>query len=379
MQRHDTRAMVDQTRRFVLGSALALGAGALLTTAAARSERRAKKVLVLGGTGFVGPHEVRALLDRGHTVTVFNRGSKPGLFGKNVEELVGDRGSNLDALRGREWDAVIDESASSSAAPQWVEASAGLLKDATEHYVFISSRAVYQDTSRVPMTSDAPLLTLENTPIPEGARLPYGHAKAYAERAAQAAMPGRVTLIRAGLIVGPGDETDRFTYWPVRIARGGEILAPGDGSDRVQIIDVRDLAEFNTRVIERGIFGTFNAIGPDRGRRFDDFLQRMQRALRGTGSYTWVDTDFLLGNGVKPYTDLPAWQVTRGATSGWGQFALRPEIRAGMKYRSLAVTARETLEWFRAQPGAASMKLKNGLSPEREAELLAKWKARALR
>jgi 2'-hydroxyisoflavone reductase len=371
--------MHQHTRRSVLGTALAVGAGALLPTGGTLAARRAKRVLVLGGTGFVGPHQVRALLDAGHAVTVFNRGTKAGMFGKNVEELTGDRGSNLDALKGRTWDAVIDESASSASAPQWVELSTGLLKDATEHYVFISSRAVYKDTSRVPMTSDAPLLTLENTPIPEGSRLPYGHAKAYAERAAESAMPGRVTLIRAGLIVGPGDETDRFTYWPVRIARGGEVLAPGDGSDRVQIIDVRDLAEFNTRVIERAIFGPFNAIGPDRGRRFDDFLRRIHRAVEGTGSYTWVDTDFLLEQGVKPYTELPAWQVSRGATIGWGQFDLRPEIKAGMKFRPLETTARDTLEWFESVPGADGTKLKNGLPPEREAELLAKWKARGAR
>ena len=368
--------MTTRTRRDVLGAALALGAGALLLPDEPRAASRAKRILILGGTGFVGPHQVRRALARGHAVTVFNRGTKAGMFGKDVEELTGDRGSNLEALKGRKWDAVIDESASTSAAPEWVTLSANLLKDATEQYVFISSRAAYKDTSRVPMTASAPTLTLESDPIPEGARLPYGHAKAYAERAAEAAMPGRVTIIRAGLIVGPGDETDRFTYWPVRIARGGEVLAPGDGSDRVQVIDVRDLAAFNTTLIERKTYGAFNGIGPHLGRRFDDFIERMHRALRGTGRYTWVDTDFLLENGVKPYTDLPAWQVTRGKTVGWAQFDLRPEMKAGMKLRSIETTARDTLEWFRAQPAADASKLKNGLKAEREAELLALWKAK---
>ena len=333
-------------RRDFLRTSAAFGACAVLQPADLLAPRK-KKILILGGTGFLGPHDVRAALARGHEVTVFNRGrSGKGMFGKDVEELVGDRADDLEALKGRTWDTVIDESASRSDAPEWVEQSAGLLKDRTEQYLFVSTRSVYADTSRVPMTADAPVLTRENSPVAEGRPLPYGHAKAYAEKKAHAAMPGRVTAVRPGLIIGPGDDTDRFTYWPVRIARSGEILAPGDGSDRVQIIDVRDLAAFETTLVENGTFGTFNAVGPNHGRPFDDFLQGLHEALNGQGTYTWVPTDFLLANNVRPYADLPVWQLGTGRTAGFARFDLAPEIAAGLKTRPLEDSARDTLEWL---------------------------------
>jgi 2'-hydroxyisoflavone reductase len=210
------------SRREFLGTGLAaLGTAALVSPRTLLAARAPKKILILGGTGFVGPHQVRYALERGHEVTIFNRGrGAPGMFGKNVEELAGDRASDLSSLKGRRWDAVIDESASLSSAPEWVTLSTDLLKNSTDQYLFISTRSVYFDTSRVPMTADAPVLTLENSPIDAGKPLSYGHAKAYAEKVAQAAMPGRVTVVRPGLIVGPGDDTDRFTYWPVRIEKG---------------------------------------------------------------------------------------------------------------------------------------------------------------
>ncbi len=367
-----------RTRREFLGTAAALGAGLSLQSIGVRARTAPKKVLVLGGTGFIGPHQVRALLAGGHAVTVFNRGrSGAGMFGKDVEELVGDRAGNLDALKGRTWDAVIDESASRGpTAPAWVKATATLLKDSVGQYLFVSTRSVYADTSRVPMSADAPVLTLENTPLQPGQAMTYGHGKAYAEKEAQAAMPGRVTIVRPGLIIGPGDDTDRFTYWPVRIARGGEILAPGDGTDRVQIIDVRDLTAFETTLVENRTFGIFNAVGPNHGRPFDDFLNGLHKALNGVGSYTWVPTDFLLANGVRPYADLPVWQLGTGPTAGFARFDLAPEMAAGLKVRPLEDSARDTLEWFRAQSPGGALTVKAGMKPEREAELLALWKAR---
>jgi 2'-hydroxyisoflavone reductase len=362
-------------RRNFLAASLALPA-----CAAAGSGRAAtpRSVLVLGGTGFVGPHQVRDLLARGHRVTVFNRGrSGKGLFGPDVEELVGDRASDLGALRGRQWDAVIDESASQSSAPEWVQRSAELLREQTAQYVFVSSRSAYADTSQVPMTAAAPVLTRENSPVPEGRPLPYGHAKAYAEKAAHAAMPGRVTVVRPGLIIGPEDDTDRFTYWPVRIARGGEVLAPGDGSDHVQNIDVRDLAAFQTRLVEDRTFGVFNAVGPQGGQPFRQFLERIRAGVGGDATFTWVDADFLAARDVRPYSrDLPAFQRMRGRTAGFARFDLTPEIAAGLTFRATEATARDTLAWWRSLPAERQAKPKWGLTDAREQELLAAWRAR---
>jgi 2'-hydroxyisoflavone reductase len=299
------------------------------------------------------------------------------MFGKDVEELAGDRASNIDALKGRRWDAVIDESASMSTAPEWVKASAALLKDNVDQYLFISTRSVYADTSRVPMTADAPVLTRENSPLREGQALPYGHAKAYAEKEAHAAMPGRVTVVRPGLIIGPGDDTDRFTYWPVRIARGGEVLVPGDGTDHVQIIDVRDLSEFTIKLVEDKTFGVFNAVGPHLGQPFRQFVERIQKGVGSNPTFTWVDADFLRTHGAAPYgRELPVFQVMRGRTAGFARFDLTPELKAGLKLRPTEVSAKDTLEWFRTLPAERQANVLTGLKPAREQELLAAWKAR---
>lgn len=369
-----------QNRREFIGKGLvALSAAAALRPSALWATSAAKKILILGGTGFVGPHDVRYALSRGHQVTIFNRGkSAPGLFGKDVEELAGDRASDLHALKGRKWDAVIDESASLSSAPEWVKLSADLLKDNVDQYLFISTRSVYSDLSSVPMTANAPVLTLENSPIAEGRPLSYGHAKAYAEKAIHALMPGRVTVVRPGLIIGPEDDTDRFTYWPVRIARGGDVLVPGDGTDHVQIIDVRDLVQFCVTLVENKTFGVFNGVGPDRGRPFKDFVNRIHSSVGATGTYTWVDAEFLRANGAAPYgRELPVYQVMRGRTAGFAQFDLTPEIKAGLKIRPLEDSARDTLAWFRTLPAERQAGLKTGLSPAREKALLALWRARS--
>ncbi|BAH39250.1 MAG TPA: epimerase [Gemmatimonas aurantiaca] len=372
-------------RREFLGTGLAaLGAASAaslapgLLRAAPAWAPAPKKILVLGGTGFVGPHNVREALKRGHQVTIFNRGrSGKGMFGKDVEELAGDRASDLSALKGRKWDAVIDESASLSSAPEWVKLSTEVLRDSVDQYLFISTRSVYYDLSSVPMNSNAPVLTLENSPIEAGKPLTYGHAKAYAEKAAHAAMPGRVTVVRPGLIVGPEDDTDRFTYWPVRAARGGEMLAPGDGSDHVQIIDVRDLMKFCVTLCESRTFGVFNGVGPQGGMPFKEFLARVQKGVGANPSYTWVDADFLREQGHAPYgRELPVFQVMRGRTAGFARFDLTPELKAGLTIRPMEDTARDTLAWWKTLPAERQAAPKTGFSPAREAELLAMWKAR---
>ena len=329
-----------------------------------------KSILILGGTGFVGPHQVRRALERGHTVTIFNRGrSAPGMFGKDVEELTGDRAANLDALKGRRWDAVIDESASTSAAPEWVRQSATLLRDSIEQYLFVSTRAVYLDMSRVPMTANAPVLTTENAPLSPGQPLPYGHAKAYAEKEAHRILPGRVTVVRPGIIIGPGDDTDRFTYWPVRVARGGEMAAPGNGRDHVQLIDVRDLVDFNLKLVEDRIIGVFNALGPQLGQSFSQFLERVQRGVGGNTTFVWVDPASL-----NALPGLQIFRVMQGATAGYSQFDVTPEINAGITFRPTEVSAKDTLDWFRALPADRQAPILRAL--EQEAKLLAAWKAR---
>ncbi|MBC8089047.1 MAG: NAD-dependent epimerase/dehydratase family protein [Phycisphaerae bacterium] len=368
-----------QSRREFIGTGLAtLARAAAFDPKNLFATPAPKRILILGGTGFVGPHQVRYALQRGHSVTIFNRGrSAPGMFGKDVEELSGDRAADLTALKGKKWDAVIDESASLSSAPEWVKLSADLLKDSTEQYLFISTRSVYLDTSRVPMTAAAPVLTRENTPIPEGRPLTYGHAKAYAEKEAQALMPGRVTVVRPGLIIGPEDDTDRFTYWPVRIARGGEVLMPGDGTDHVQVIDVRDLVEFNITLVENRTFGVFNAVGPHMGQPFQQFADGIRKGVGGSATFTWVDADFLRANGANPYgRELPVFQVMKGRTAGFARFDLTPEIKAGLKFRTTEVSARETLAWWRTLPADRQAAVKTGFTPERERALLELWRAR---
>jgi 2'-hydroxyisoflavone reductase len=341
-----------------------------------------KSILILGGTGFVGPHQVRRALERGHQVTIFNRGrSAPGLFGKEVEQLVGDRASNLDALKGRKWDAVIDESASTGDAHEWVKQSATLLSDATDHYLFISTRAVYLDYRRVPMTADVPVLTRETFRgrVAASGPLPYGLTKAYAEKEAQRLLPGRVTVVRPGIIMGPGDDTNRFPYWTARVARGGEMLAPGDGSDHVQLIDVRDLVEFNINLVEERTLGVFNALGPQLGQPFVQLLEQVQRGISGNATVIWVDADFLFQTALKfqmfgLVDGINIYRPMKGADAGYSRFDITPELKAGLRFRPTEVTARDTLDWFRALPPERQNMTLGGI--DREAELFAAWKAR---
>ncbi len=370
---------MNSRRSFLRSSAL--GAGAVLFGGSAASgvqggeAPRKLKLLILGGTGFIGPWQVRYALARGHEVTIFNRGrSGPGQF-EGVEELVGDRAEgSLDALKGRKWDAVIDNSASRSDAPDWVRDSAGLLKEAADQYLFISTRSVYADLSQVPATVDMPLLTKETTPgWEEGKRFPYGLAKALAEGEALAAFDDRTTIVRPGLIVGPGDPTDRFTYWPVRIERGGEVLAPGDPvEDRVQVIDVRDLCEWAIRLCEARTYGTFMGIGPENGRSIAEVLYGIAGVTSAPIDWTWVPAAFLAEHGLRPYREMPVWRPSTPADAGFARFDLSREVAAGLTFRTLADTARATLEFHHARP-EEKQKLRSGISAEREAEVLAAW------
>jgi 2'-hydroxyisoflavone reductase len=345
----------------------------------AASAPRRIRLLILGGTGFIGPHQVRYAVERGHEVTIFNRGrSAPGMF-PGVEEVTGDRAANdYGSLRGRTWDAVIDNSAASATAPQWVREAGDVLRDTVGQYLFISTRSVFRDLSMVPATVDAPLLTPETTPgWSEGRPYPYGLAKALAEAEALRAFGGRTTLVRPGLIIGPGDDTDRFTYWPVRIARGGEILAPGDPEqDRVQIIDVRDLCEWAVRLCEQQTFGTFMGVGPQNGRSMAELLYGIAAVTTTPLSWTWVPLEFLTAQRIRAYSDMPVWRPPTAGFEGFARFDLSREVAAGLTFRSLADTAQATLDFHRSRPAERQAQFRAGINAERETEVLRAWHAR---
>ena len=333
------------------------------------------KILILGGTGFIGPHQVQYALSRGHEVTLFNRGRTNSHLFPEVEKLVGDRETDLSALEGRSWDAVVDNSATN--APPWVERSANLLKDTCERYIFVSTRSVYADTSRVPMTTDAPVWTYERANVEPGAeRLPYGLGKALSEQIARDAFgEDRTIVFRPGLIIGPGDPTDRFTYWPVRIHRGGEVLAPGDGTDPVQIIDVRDFGDWLIRMAEAQESGTYNVVGPRTPRPMSELLYGIRAMTTAETTFTWVDTDFVINSGLRPYGELPVWRPARDGAEGFARFDLTPEVEKGLTFRSLADTTAATLEFHFSRPPERQAALRSGVSAEREAEVLAMWRA----
>ncbi|HSJ26203.1 MAG TPA: NAD-dependent epimerase/dehydratase family protein [Longimicrobiales bacterium] len=346
-------------------------------TSPGKAPRRIR-LLILGGTGFIGPHQVRYAVERGHEVTIFNRGrSAPGVF-DGVEELIGDRAvNNYDALKGRTWDAVIDNSASTSTAPQWVREAAAVLKDNVAQYLFISTRSVFRDLSMVPATNDAPRFTPQTTPNwSEGQPYPYGLAKALAEDEATRAYGARTTLLRPGLIIGPGDDTDRFTYWPVRIERGGEILAPGDPhNDRVQIIDVRDLCDWAVRLCEQQAYGSFMGVGPENGRSMAELLYGIAAVVDTPLSWTWVPLDFLQEQRIRAYSDMPVWRPPTPGFEGFARFDLSNEVANGLTFRTLADTAQATLAFHHSRPAERKSQLRSGITAERESEVLAAWRA----
>ncbi len=344
-----------------------------LTGNHAQSQEAPRKIdiLILGGTGFIGPFQVRYALSRGHNVTLFNRGSGREMF-PDLETLIGDRNSDLESLRGRTWDLVIDNSRQN---PDWVTQSAELLAPSVDQYMYVSSRSAYFDVSRVPMSADAPTWTYESAGRSPGDRLTYGLAKALSEREAQRIFPGRTTIVRPGLIIGPGDETDRFTYWPVRMHRGGEVLAPGDPSDPIQIIDVRDFTEWMIRLGEDGRAGVFNVVGPRTPRPMAELLYGIRAVTTAETTFTWVHEDFLREVGIRAYSNMPVWRPpSMGA--GFARFDLTPEVEAGLTFRPLAVTARDTLDYHFSRPPERQAELRAGISAEREAEVLAAWRAR---
>jgi 2'-hydroxyisoflavone reductase len=330
---------------------------------------------MLGGTGFLGPHTVEAAVRRGHKVTLFNRGkTRPGLF-PDLEKLQGDREKgDLKALEGRKWDAVVDTSAS---VPRWVKQAAEVLGPAPGHYLYVSSVSVYADLSKPGTDETAAVATIADPKIEKVDGETYGALKALSEKAAEAAYPGKVAVVRPGLIVGPDDPTDRFTYWPVRVARGGEVLAPGAPDDPIQLIDVRDLGEFLIRLVEDRTRGVFNALGPAGKLSMGRTLSACKEVAGSDALFTWADAGFLEKQGVQPWSDMPAWVPNGGDTAGFAKVSNARAIKAGLTFRPMGDTARATLDWFNELPPERRAKLRAGISPEREAKVLAAWKIRA--
>ncbi|QDV39452.1 NAD-dependent epimerase/dehydratase family protein [Tautonia plasticadhaerens] len=364
-------------RRFLRASAagpwLAAGAGVPRIAGAATNDARPKTILMLGGTGFLGPHTVEAALRRGHEVTLFNRGrTRPGLF-PDLEQLRGDRDNDLKALEGRRWDAVVDTSAN---IPRWVRSAAAVLGPNIGHYVYISSISAYASLTKPGTDESAPLAEIADPTVEQVDGETFGALKALSEKAAEEAMPGRVTVVRPGLIAGPDDPSDRFAYWPVRVARGGEVLAPGSAEDPVQLIDVRDLGEFLVTLIEGTTTGVFNALGPAGGLTMGRMLDACKEAAGSDATFTFVPARFLAEQGVSAWSDMPAWVPAEGDTAGFARVSNAKAIGVGLGFRPIVETARATLEWFEAQPEERRSRLRAGLAPGREAEVLAAWKAR---
>lgn len=341
---------------------------------------RSLRLLVLGGTGFVGPHQISYAVARGHRVTTLNRGVSQAELPPEVEQITGDRNASaLEALRGRDWDVVLDNP---TTLPFWVRDVGEILHDKTGQYLFISTLSVYDTTGQTEIREDSPRLGYDGDPLEvtpeayqaESGRL-YGPMKAASEdEALRWFGEDRTTIVRPGLIVGPGDRTDRFTYWPVRIARGGEILAPGDGLDPVQIIDVRDLMEWTVRLAEGGTAGTFNGTGPRSTLTMAEQLHGIRAALPGDLGlrFTWVPAPFLVEQGVRPWSEMTTWFGPEAAIS---RARVDRAVDAGLTFRPLALTTADTLEWFRAQP-SERRELRAGLDAEKEAGVLAAWRAR---
>jgi 2'-hydroxyisoflavone reductase len=376
------------TRRdlFKLG-ALAAAAAALASNAAAQPRAavgrapRPLRILILGGTGFTGPFQVNYALARGHTVTLFNRGQRPSPeWPGEVEQLHGDRNSgDLKSLEGREWDVCIDNPTS---LPFWVRDAGKVLAGKVGHYLFISTISVYADGSQAGIVEDAALApyggkdamaeTMESLRADVGNL--YGPLKALSEAEARKQFGDKVTIVRPGYIVGPRDETDRFTYWPHRIAQGGEVLVPGDGSDPVQIIDGRDLGEWMIRLAEAGTTGTFNAVGPDYTMTTDAMVHGCHAVTGGPASFTHVDPEFLEAQEA----GLPIWVSAKaGPFSGYGRVSNAAAIAAGLSFRPLATTVADLLAWFASLPADRQATVRAGITREKETQLLAAWRARA--
>ncbi len=336
------------------------------------AQTKSLRVLILGGTGFIGPHFVNALRDAGHKLTLFNRGKRnPGMF-PDVETLTGDRHGQVDALKGRDWDVVIDNS---GYLPKDVKLTADLLKGHTGYYLYISSISAYADLS-IPGTSEDSKLAELKDPDTEDIGAHYGALKAACEQVVEKTYGTACSIVRPSYIVGPGDTTDRFTYWPVRVARGGEMLAPGTARDPIQFIDVRDLADFVKLCVEQRTPGRYNAANPPGAVTMGDLLDTAKQVTRSDARYTWVDARFVEEHKLLESGELPIWAPNVGEYGGIALVNSSQAVAKGMRFRDLTTTVTDTLAWHNKRPADQQKKLRAGLTAEREAELLKLWHAK---
>ncbi|QEH35702.1 dTDP-4-oxo-6-deoxy-D-allose reductase [Aquisphaera giovannonii] len=327
------------------------------------------ELLVLGGTGFIGPHLVRHAVARGHHVTIFTRGRRDADLPAGVVRLVGDRKGDLKSLEGKSWDAVVDDSATN---PEWVRLSTELLKGKVGRYLFTSSTGVYYPYLVRGLDEAAPVRLKADDPKDLSAT--YGADKANCERIVRSAFGAGAVVVRPTYIVGPGDTSDRFPYWPQRLARGGETLAPGRRDDPVQFIDVRDLAGFMVHLLEEGREGVYNAAGPRGVLTMPEFLEQARAALRSDAQFVQIDDyDFLSAHGIE---EAIPWAMLRGNDAGMMSIRHGRAEDAGLAYRPIAETVRDTRAWWDAVPEARREAPKFAISPPREAGALAAWKAR---
>ncbi|WP_438480997.1 NAD-dependent epimerase/dehydratase family protein [Oleiharenicola lentus] len=343
-------------------------------------EKAAKplRILILGGTGFIGPHQVRYALARGHKLTLFNRGRRPKEWPGEVEELTGDRETgDLKSLEGREWDACIDNPTST---PYWVRDVGQALAGKVKQYVYVSSLSAYASMAKPGLTEDAPLARYTGSDVMKETRATllanmnlYGPLKAACETEAEKQFPGIATIVRPTLIVGPGDDTDRFTYWPVRIAKSGEVLAPPP-DDPVQLIDARDLAEWMVRLVEQRAFGAFNGVGPNYELSTAAMLHGIRAAGTSPAKFVFTDAEFVRKQNIRAWSEFTVWIPGQGETEGFHRTSTARALASGLTYRPLATTAADTLAWFNTLPEDRRAKLKAGLAPEKEAAALKAWK-----
>ncbi|MCG6949320.1 MAG: NAD-dependent epimerase/dehydratase family protein [Acidobacteria bacterium] len=384
--------MTTSRRDFVQLSIMAGGAASLGVTARASTgpstvEKASKKlkILVLGGTGLIGPPMVDYAIARGHEVTLFNRGKTNTHLFPELEKLRGDRADDLSAVEdqveaGRRWDAVIDNTAS---IPRWVTASAGLLAEAADYYLYTSSISAYADSSipnqdetapvgRISPEDEAKVLTTKDITGEN-----YGPLKARCEAEARKAFSNeRSCIVRPGLIVGPGDYSDRFTYWPVRVYKGGEVMAPGNPDDPVQFIDARDLGEWNIRLVENGTTGIFNGVGPRSPMSIAGMLYGIRATVDNDISFTWVDADFLEEHEVQPWMHMTVWVPPVGEYAGFAASNIDRAIEAGLTFRPLADTAVATMKYWNSLDEEKRSKPRAGCPAELEEKVLKAWHSR---
>lgn len=373
--------MGSDRRQFIKGGLLggaAIASGALAAAGSAAAEQGAPKplsVLVLGGTGFIGPHMVREALRRGHSVTLFNRGRSNSDLFPDLETITGDRGGDLAGLRGRRWDAVVDNS---GYVPRHVANSAAALADNVGHYLFISTISTYANYAQ-PNDEDSPLATMADENVEQVTGETYGPLKVLCEQRARAAIDAeRLTILRPTYICGPGDHTDRFSYWPVRVSRGGEMLLPGDPSHALQIIDVRDLANFTIDCLERRIAGIYNTVTPVGSYTMGKLLDDSQAVAATRVDPVWVSDAFAAdaesNSSTQNWGMFPIWHSPSGTSAAIAGINGARARAAGLHNRPVRETIRDLLEWWRTLPAERTATMQAGMSAAQEAELIALWK-----